>query len=96
MIIEVATFSIITDKCAEFEQAFVAARRVITQAEGCGAVAMHRSIETPGRYVLTVEWPSVAHHMEKFRNSTLFQEWRRILGPFFAATPTVEHYSLIG
>jgi hypothetical protein len=34
--------------------------------------------------------------MEKFRNSTLFQEWRRILGPFIAATPTVEHYSLIG
>jgi quinol monooxygenase YgiN len=57
MIIEIATFSIVTDKSTEFEQAFVAARRVITQAEGCGAVAMHRSIETPGRFVLTVEWP---------------------------------------
>jgi quinol monooxygenase YgiN len=96
MIIEIATFSIVVDKSSEFEHAFVAARRVITQAEGCGAVAMHRSIENPGRFVLTVEWPSVAHHMEKFRTSPLFQEWRRILGPFFAAAPTVEHFSLIG
>jgi len=43
-----------------------------------------------------VEWPSVAHHMEKFRSSALFQEWRRILGPFFAVAPTVEHFILIG
>jgi len=96
MIIEIATFSILADKSAEFEQAFAAAREVISQAEGCGAVAMHRSIETPGRFVLTVEWPSVAHHMDKFRTSPLFQEWRRILGPFFAATPTVEHFTVIG
>lgn len=96
MIIEIATFSILPDKAAEFEQAFTAARRVITQAEGCGAVAMHRSIETPGRFVLTVAWPTVAHHMEKFRTSPLFQEWRRILGPFFAATPAVEHFTVVG
>jgi quinol monooxygenase YgiN len=96
MIIEIATFSILPDKGAEFEQAFAAARGVITQAEGCGAVAMHRSIETPGRFVLTVEWPTVAHHMEKFRTSLLFQEWRRILGPFFAATPAVEHFTVVG
>jgi quinol monooxygenase YgiN len=95
MIIEIATFSILADKGADFEQAFATARSVITQAEGCGAVAMHRSIETPGRFVLTVQWPSVAHHMEKFRTSPLFQEWRRILGPFFAAAPTVEHFTVV-
>lgn len=96
MIIELATFSIHPDKAAEFERAFAAARMVITQAEGCGAVAMHKSIETPGRFVLTVQWPSVAHHMDKFRNSSLFQEWRRILGPFFASSPTVEHFTVVG
>jgi quinol monooxygenase YgiN len=96
MIIEVANFSILPDKSKDFEQAFIAARRVIMQAEGCGAVAMHRSIETAGHFVLTVEWPTVAHHMEKFRNSPLFQEWRRILGPFFASAPAVEHFTLVG
>jgi quinol monooxygenase YgiN len=96
MIIEIATFSILPDKTQDFEQAFPAARRVITQAEGCGAVAMHRSIETPARFVLTVQWPTVAHHMEKFRTSPLFQEWRRILGPFFASAPTVEHFTVVG
>jgi quinol monooxygenase YgiN len=96
MIIEIATFSIHPDKSAEFEHAFTAARQVITRAEGCGAVAMHKSIETPGRFVLTVQWPTVAHHMDKFRNSTLFQEWRRILGPYFASPPTVEHFTVLG
>jgi quinol monooxygenase YgiN len=96
MIIEIATFSIHPDKNAEFEHAFTEARQVITQAEGCGAVAMHKSLETPGRFVLTVQWPTVAHHMDKFRNSTLFQEWRRILGPYFAATPAVEHFTVVG
>jgi quinol monooxygenase YgiN len=96
MIIEIATFSIVPEQSADFEQAFAAARQVITRAEGCGAVSMHKSIETAGRFVLTVQWPTVAHHMEKFRNSTLFQEWRRILGPFFASAPTVEHFTVVG
>ena len=74
----------------------VAARKVITQADGCGAVSLHRCIETPGRYQLQVQWPTVEHHMKGFRESPLFVEWRRILGPFFAAPPTVEHYEPAG
>ncbi|EIZ79507.1 antibiotic biosynthesis monooxygenase, partial [Novosphingobium sp. Rr 2-17] len=71
MILEIAVLSIKLDSLAVFEAAFEEARGVITQADGCGAVALRRSIETPGRYVLQVEWPSVAHHMDGFRNSEL-------------------------
>lgn len=96
MILELAEFSILEARMQEFEAAFVEARKVITQAEGCGAVSLHRCIETPGRYQLLVEWTSVAHHMQGFRESPRFVEWRRILGPFFAAPPFVEHYERVG
>jgi len=96
MILELAEFTIPVAKQKEFEAAFVAARKVITQADGCGAVSLHRCIETPGRYQLQVQWPTVEHHMKGFRESPLFVEWRRILGPFFAAPPTVEHYEPAG
>ncbi len=95
MILEIATISIAPGNMADFEAAYREARKVITSATGCGAVSLQRSIESPGRYVLQVEWPSVAHHMEGFRNSPLFQEWRRLLGPYFAAAPVVEHHELV-
>jgi len=95
MIIEIATLSIKTDELAEFERAFGEARKIITQADGCGSVKLQRSIENPGRYVLLVEWPTVAHHMEGFRNSPLFAQWRALLGPHFAAAPAMEHLEIV-
>ena len=96
MILEVAEITVPATKLKEFEAAFVEARKVITQADGCGAVSLHRCIETPGRYQLLVQWPTVEHHMKGFRESPRFVEWRRILGPFFATPPFVEHYELAG
>lgn len=95
MILEIATLSIKTDQLAGFESAFAEARKVIAQADGCGRVELQRCFETPGRYVLFVEWPTIAHHMEGFRNSALFTQWRALLGPFFSAAPAVEHFELV-
>ena len=95
MVLEIATLSIAPGKAADFEIAYREAYKVITRAPGCGAVSLQRSIESPGRYVLQVEWPTLAHHTEGFRNSPLFQEWRRLIGPYFAATPVVEHHELV-
>jgi hypothetical protein len=33
---------------------------------------------------------------EGFRQSPLFQQWRAIVGPYFAAQPAVEHFELLG
>ena len=95
MILEIATISIAPGKIADFEAAYREAFKVITRAPGCGAVSLQRSIESPGRYVLQVEWPTLAHHTKGFRNSPLFQEWRRLIGPYFAAAPVVEHHELV-
>lgn len=95
MILEIALLNIVPERAAEFEAAYTKAYQVIKRAPGCGAVSLQRSIETPGRYVLHVEWPTVAHHMEGFRLSPLFQEWRGLLGPYFSGAPVVEHHELV-
>ena len=95
MILEIAIILIDPARAPEFEAAYAQARKVITQSPGCGAVSLQRSIESPGRYLLFVEWPSIAHHVEGFRNSPLFTEWRRIIGPFFVSPPLVEHHELV-
>jgi quinol monooxygenase YgiN len=94
MILEVATINIRPDTRAAFEAAFVEARKVIVRAEGCGRVELRRSLDAEGRYLVFIEWPSVAHHMEGFRNSPLFPVWRGLIGPYFAAAPAVEHFEI--
>jgi quinol monooxygenase YgiN len=95
MILEIATITVAATRLAEFETAFVEARKVITQAPGCIAVSLRRCVETPGRYQLFVEWPSIQMHLN-FRTLPLYTEYRRLIGPFFAVPPLVEHYELAG
>jgi quinol monooxygenase YgiN len=95
MILEVATMNIQPGTRTAFEAAFVQAHKVIMQAEGCGTVELRRSVDTADRYLVCIEWPSVRHHMQGFRNSPLFQEWRRLIGPYFAVPPVVEHFEIV-
>ncbi|MDA8295214.1 MAG: antibiotic biosynthesis monooxygenase [Actinomycetota bacterium] len=77
---------------AAFAAAFPEAQAVILSADGCNSARLLRGIESPSSFLLLVEWDSLAHHMEGFRNSPLFAEWRAILGPYFAEPPVVEHF----
>ncbi len=53
---------------------------------------MTHGIETPTRFVLLVEWDSVAAHEENFRATERFTAWRGHIGPYFANPPRVEHF----
>ncbi len=54
---------------------------------------MTRGIESPSRFVLLVEWDSVADHENNFRATDRFGQWRAAIGPFFAGPPLVEHFT---
>ena len=56
---------------------------------------LQRSIEQPASYTLVVGWDSVDDHMTGFRNSDDFQEWRRLVGPYFALVPDVHHVDTV-
>jgi len=69
---------------------------VIAQSKGFKGFKVNRSIESPGRYVLTIYWETLEDHTVAFRGSDLFTQWRAIVGPFFVQPPVVEHFELVG
>jgi heme-degrading monooxygenase HmoA len=75
-----------------FEAALDDALPLIAGAEGFRSLRLLRCVERAGRYLLLVEWESVAHHVEGFRGSPAFTEWRRLLHHFYDPPPTVEHF----
>jgi len=91
MIHEIATIPVDPDQADAFEAAVAEARPLFEAAKGFRSFALERSIETPGRYLLVIGWESVEAHTVDFRGSPDFQAWRALAGPFFAATPSVEH-----
>jgi heme-degrading monooxygenase HmoA len=93
MVLEVAQFDITAGQEDDFVAAYKTARQLLAGTPGCRSVRMTRGIETPTRFVLLVEWDSVEAHEVNFRGSENFPEWRRLIGPYFAGTPQVEHYA---
>ena len=53
---------------------------------------MPQGIETPTRFVLLVEWDSVAAH-QAFRDSDRYPTWRAGIAEYFAEQPRVEHFA---
>jgi heme-degrading monooxygenase HmoA len=54
---------------------------------------MTHGIESPHRFVLLVEWDSVEAHLQNFRATERYVQWRELIGDFFANPPLVEHFT---
>jgi quinol monooxygenase YgiN len=91
MIFEIARIKTKHDSSQEFERAVAEAVPLFKRAKGCRSMQLQRSIEQPDTYTLVVGWESLEDHTVHFRNSVDFQEWRRLVGPFFAEAPAVQH-----
>ena len=91
MILEAASIHIQPGQAAAFETAFTQAALVISAADGYLSHQLQRSVDVPDHYLLLVQWRTVEDHMVGFRESARFVEWRRLLGPFFAA-PEHDHF----
>ncbi|CAN7799496.1 antibiotic biosynthesis monooxygenase [Paraburkholderia hospita] len=91
MVQEMAQVEIVPGKHIEFEAAVAQAIPLFNRAQGCSKVELHRIIERPNHYVLIVQWNSVEDHTIRFRQSDDFQEWRRLVGPYFQKPPEVVH-----
>jgi heme-degrading monooxygenase HmoA len=95
MIFEHAILPIHPGREDEFESAFAAAPAIFARAASCHGVELRRCIEEPTQYELIVSWDDVEAHTVRFRESPLFSEWRGLVGEFFAAPPTMQHYRLV-
>lgn len=93
MILELALIAIRPGSEAEFEQVFPTAEKVLAASPGCLSHELRRSIETPNRFALLVQWRTLEDHTEGFRGSPAFARWRGLIGPFFNSLPVVEHFA---
>jgi heme-degrading monooxygenase HmoA len=96
MILEVADIRIKPGSQAAFDVAIKQGlEAVISKAKGYRGHKVQKGIESPDRYLLMIYWDTVENHMVDFRQSPAFQEWRGYIGPYLAAPPAVEHFSLL-
>ena len=77
-----------------FEIGVAQAAPLFLRAKGCHGLNLQRVVEDLSVYRLVVQWETVEHHTVDFRNSDDFQEWRRLVGPFFANPPVVTHTTI--
>jgi len=96
MILELADIRIHPGQQATFEVAIQrGVNEVISKAKGFQGYKVNKGIESPDRYILQIFWETLENHTIDFRQSAAFADWRAIVGPFFAAPPTVEHFELL-
>ena len=96
MILEIADIRIIPGKGPEFDAAIQrGVETVASKAKGFRGYKVNKSVESPERYLLMIYWDTLENHTVDFREGPLFPQWRAIVGPFFAAPPAVEHFTLL-
>ncbi|MFE8887864.1 antibiotic biosynthesis monooxygenase family protein [Pseudarthrobacter enclensis] len=95
MITEHALLPVRPGQEQDFEAAFGQARHIIASMPGFISLSLSRSIESPGTYLLLVEWETLEDHTEGFRGSAEYQQWRALLHRFYEPFPVVEHYNLV-
>ena len=96
MILEVALIDVSPGQEDQFAAAYRKAHPILAGTEGCHSVRMTHGVESPSRFVLLVEWESIEAHEENFRKSERFNQWRALIGPYFAKPPLVEHFNDVG
>ncbi len=95
MILELVDLQIQPGQHAAFEAAVQEGlSTIIARSPGCRGWKVHRGIESAQRYVIQIWWDTLEDHTVGFRGSEAFGRWRALVGPFFAAPPAVEHFTL--
>jgi heme-degrading monooxygenase HmoA len=92
MVLEVALIDVFPGQEDAFAAAYRLGHPILASTPGCRSVRMTRGIESPTRFVLLVEWDSVEAHLENFRGTERFTQWRALIAAHFARPPIVEHF----
>ena len=96
MVLEVVEISVKPGSEEAFEKGVAQAEALFRRAKGCEAMKLRRSVESPSNYRLFVSWQHIDDHLVGFKNSPDIEEWRRLVGLFFASPPRIEHFVSAG
>lgn len=92
MILEVALLQVRSGQCREFESTFEQAQLIIASIPGYIDHELQRCLEVVGKYILLVRWQTLEDHVNGFRLSPQYQEWKELLHHFYDPFPVVEHF----
>jgi heme-degrading monooxygenase HmoA len=92
VITEHAVLEVIPGQEAEFVETMDRAKTIIAASPGFLSLRVERCVERPSSFLLLVEWESLAAHIEGFRGSAAYEEWRALLHHFYDPFPVVEHF----
>lgn len=94
MILESALLDVRPGQEDDFLAAFAKARPLIAVQRGFRSLELRRCLDEgrTSRFLLQVEWETLADHTEGFRGSAEYQQWRELLHRFYEPFPEVEHY----
>ncbi|WP_273852682.1 antibiotic biosynthesis monooxygenase family protein [Guptibacillus spartinae] len=82
MVIEKAYFTIHAGLESEFEATFKEAVLFIAETEGYMNYRLLKSIETDRKYIILIEWETLASHTEGFMSSDRFKKFTSLVDPF--------------
>lgn len=94
-VLEIAHVDVLPGHEADFEADLLqAAATVLPSAAGFIEFTGHGwCTERPSIYLFSIRWETLADHVDGFRNSELFTQWRTLIGGHFASPPAVEHFA---
>ena len=95
MITEHAVLSVIPGQENEFIETLDQAKAIIAASPGFVSLRVSRGLEAPSHFLLLVEWETLEAHIEGFRRSEAFGEWRALLHHFYDPAPVVEHFETV-
>ena len=95
MILEVAILHVKPEEIAKFEAAFPKCEPIFRSVKGYISHELQRCVETQGRYHFLIRWESIEAHMVNFRQSPKVQEFRALVGSYFAQPPVAEHFERV-
>jgi len=95
VILEVAILDIRLTEEKEFETAFEAAQKIISNMPGYVSHQLQSCVEKRNRYILLVTWETLEDHTVGFRGSADYREWQKLLHHYYEPFPEVEHYKSV-
>lgn len=93
MVLEVAMLMVKSGLEQAFEISFRQASSLILSIDGYESHELHQCLEVPGKYLLLVRWEMLEDHTIGFRESPVYQKWKRLLHRFYDPFPVVEHFT---
>jgi heme-degrading monooxygenase HmoA len=95
MITEHAILPVIPGQENEFMVTMEQAKSIIAASPGFISLSVERCIEQPSQFLLLVHWETLEDHMEGFRGSEAYGQWRAALHHFYDPFPVVEHFEVV-